>query len=155
VSGNFFRSLGGSASIGRVLVADDERVDATPAIVLSDRFWTRQFARAPDVVGRDVVINGMHATIVGGIRDSFVGVGPLTPDFWMTIPTAYRVGATPGRLDDETNRFIDVRARLRPGVTLEQAKAEISGLMAERDAPANPLGDANRIVGAVVTANES
>src|SRR5262249_45477642 len=68
---------------------------------------------------------------------------------------AYRLGAIPGRLEDETNRFIDVRARLRPGVTMAQAKAEISGLLAEREAPANPVGDANRIVGANVVANES
>ena len=155
ISGNYFQSLGASASIGRALVADDERADATPAIVLSDRFWTREFARAPDIVGRDVVINGVHATIAGVIRESFVGVVPLTPDFWMTIPTAYRLGAIPGRLDDETNRFIDVRARLKPGVTLAQAKAEISGLLAEHDAQPNSLGDANRIVGANVMANES
>jgi len=155
VSGHYFQSLGASASIGRALVADDERADATPAIVLSDRFWTREFARAPDIVGRDVLVNGAHATVVGVIRDSFVGLLPLTPDFWATIPTAYRLGATPGRLDDETNRFIDVRARLKPGVTLAQAKAELSALLVEHDAPANPLGDANRIAGANVIANES
>ena len=123
--------------------------------MLSDRFWTREFARAPDIAGRDVIINGVHATIVGVIRDSFVGLVPLVPDFWMTIPTASRLGATPGRLEDETNRFIDVRARLKPGVTMTQAEAEISGLVAEREVPANALGDANRITGASVTANAS
>lgn len=155
ISGNYFRSLGASASVGRVLMADDERADVAPMIVLSDRFWTRQFARTPDVVGRDVVINGVHATVVGVIRESFVGLLPLTPDFWMTIPVAYRLGATPGRLDDETNRFIDLRARLKPGVTMAQATAEVSGLLAEHDAPSNLNGNANRIIGATVTPNES
>jgi predicted permease len=136
-------------------VVDDERPDATPAVVLSDRFWTREFARAPDVVGRDVVINGTHATVVGVIRESFVGLLPLTPDIWMTVPTASRLGATPGRLDDETNRFIDVRARLKPGVTMAQAEAEISGLVAEREAPNQSVGEANRIVGAMIRANDS
>jgi predicted permease len=131
VSGNYFAALGGGATIGRPLLPSDDHVGAPPVVVLSDDFWSRVFSRAPDVVGRDVIVNGVHATVAGVIRRGFVGVRPLVPDFWMTNATAVAVGATPGQLDDPSTRFFDVKARVRDGVTREQAEAELSGLVAE------------------------
>lgn len=154
VSGNFFQSLGGSAAIGRPLVPSDERDDATPAIAISDGFWTRAFARAPDVVGRDVIVNGAHATVVGVIRANFVGFVPITPDFWTTLQAASRVGATPGALTDPTNQFIDMKARLRAGVTLERATAEVSGVIAAAPPP-TVRADAPHVAGVELRANGS
>ncbi len=154
VSGNFFGALGGSAAVGRALLPADDQNDAPAAIVISDRFWTRAFSRAPDIVGRDVIINGAHATVAGVIRDDFIGLVPLIPDFWITIPAASRLGMTPGTLSDPTNRFIDMRARLKPGITPSQSAAEISGMVAEP--PRSGAGaDASRITGAAVRANDT
>jgi predicted permease len=155
ISGNYFASLGGRAAAGRPLVPADDRDDAPPAVVISDGFWAREFSRAPDAIGRDVVVNGTHATVVGVMSPDFVGMIPLVPDFWMTIPIASRLGAAPGSLLDPTNRFIDVKARLRPGVTLAQAEAEISGILAEPRAPSGPRAEGARISGAVLTPNDS
>jgi predicted permease len=153
VSGNFFEALGGVASLGRALVPGDERDDAPPAIAISDRFWTRAFSRDPNVVGRDVIINGMHATVTGVIAPGFVGLVPLIPDFWITIPAASRVGATPGRLDDPANQFIDMKAKLRPGVALEQAAAELGGIAAATDVAARL--DGSKITGVTLRPNQS
>lgn len=155
ISGNYFQSLGASAAIGRPLVPSDDRADAPPAVVISDQFWTREFSRAADIVGRDVVINGMHATVVGVIRANFVGLVPLIPDFWMTIPTASRLGATPGQLTDADNHFIDVRARMKSGVRSAQVAAEVSGIVAEQKTPGRSRADDARVTGAIVTPNES
>ena len=154
VSGNYFASLGGTAIIGRALLPTDDRDDAPPTVVLSDPFWTREFARSPDVIGRDIVINGTHATVAGVMRQDFVGAVPVVPDFWMTIPVAAQLGATPGRLNDAENRFISVKARLRPGVSLRQAEAELSGIVAQEPRP-GATDDESRIAGAEVTPNES
>jgi macrolide transport system ATP-binding/permease protein len=155
VSGNYFSALGGSAALGRALVPSDDREGAPPAIVISDPFWTRAFARSPDVVGRDVVVNGRHATVVGVIRQDFVGMIPLIPDFWITISTAARLGSAPGQLTDSTNRFIDLRARLAPGVTMAQATADISGIVATANATSQERFDAPRIAGVTLQPNES
>jgi predicted permease len=153
VSGNYLSALGATALLGRSLNPNDDDVGATPTIVISDYFWTRVFARAPDVIGHDVIINGTHATVVGVIARSFVGTVPIVPDFWMTISLAARVGAIPGTLDDPENRVIDLRARLRPGVTLARAEAEMSGLVAEPGGHDRP--GAQQVVGAVLTPNGS
>src|SRR5262245_5236864 len=81
VSGNYFAALGGDATIGRPLLTSDDHVGAPLVVVLSDDFWSRVFSRAPDVVGRDVIVNGSHATVAGVIRRDFVGVRPVVPDF--------------------------------------------------------------------------
>jgi predicted permease len=155
VSGNYFSALGGSTTLGRALVPSDDREGAPPAIVISDPFWTHAFARSPDVVGRDVVINGRHATIVGVIRQDFIGIVALIPDFWMTISTAAALGSAPGQLTDSTNRFIDLKARLAPGVTMEQATAELSGIVATAKGTSPERFDAPRIAGVTLQPNES
>lgn len=154
VMGSYFAALGGTASLGRPLVPADDRDDAPPAIVISDGFWTRAFARAPDVVGRDAIVNGTHVTVAGVMPPSFIGMVPIVPDFWMTIALARRVGATPGRLEDPSNRFIDVKARLRPTVSRAQAEAELSGLVVEPTAPASRQ-DIPRVAGVVLMPNDS
>ncbi|MDB4877837.1 MAG: hypothetical protein JWM41_4283 [Gemmatimonadetes bacterium] len=155
VSANYFTALGGSATVGRALASSDDESGATPAVVISDAFWHRVFAGAPDVVGRDVIVNGSHATIVGVVRPDFVGINPLVPDLWMSLTVAARVGVTPGRLLDPLNRFFALRARLRPGVTIPQAQAELSGLLAEPSAPAGMQAALSRIAGVNVMANAS
>jgi hypothetical protein len=154
VSGNYFAALGGDATIGRPLLPSDDHVGAPLVVVLSDDFWSRVFSRAPDVVGRDVIVNGVHATVAGVIRRGFVGVRPLVPDFWMTNAMAVAIGATPGRLDDLSNRLFDIKARVREGVTLEQAEAELSGLVAE-PAAQGTRADVARITGIRLMPNEA
>ena len=154
-TGNYFIALGGSAQLGRVLSPNDDRVDGSPVVVISDAYWTSAFARAPTAIGHDIVVNGTHATIVGIANASFVGANPLVPDMWMTLAQGERVGGTPGRLLDPKNRFIVVHARLRAGATMQQAVSELSGFIAEPPVPASSPDAQLRVVGARLQPSES
>lgn len=155
VAGTYFDALGGHAAVGRLLAPDDDRAGAAPAVVISDGLWQRAFDRSPAVVGATAVVNGTPATIVGVVRNDFVGFVPVIPDFWITFHAAAAAGAAPGSLDDRTNRYIELKGRLRPGVTIPQARAEVSGLVAEPPLPAGAPGEARRIAGVEVKPNNS
>src|SRR5207253_9006899 len=88
VTGNYFSTLGGLMRLGRPLSALDDRAETPPVAVLSDAFWTRELARSPDVVGRALVVGGLHVTIVGVARPEFIGLYPILPDFWLTLAHA-------------------------------------------------------------------
>jgi macrolide transport system ATP-binding/permease protein len=155
VSGNYFSALGGTAAAGRVPTPLDDRAGALPVAVLSDGFWQRAFAGSPDGVGRDVAINGGHATIVGVVRPDFIGVYPLVPDVWMPLAACAQLGVTPGRLLDPANRFISIRGRLRTGVGISQAEAELSGIVREPPAARGTVAELTRITGVRLMKNES
>jgi predicted permease len=125
VSGTYFPVLGVSAALGRVLESDDDGTRGTnPVVVLSYDFWKTQFASAPDVIGRKVLVNQNPMTVIGVAAPSFRGidVGEV-PSLW--IPAAMSAQAIPdfdSQLDRRM-RWMQVLGRLRPDVTLSQAQA--------------------------------
>jgi hypothetical protein len=154
VSGNYFISLGGHAAVGRLLLPADDDAGAASVAVISDALWTRAFARAPDVVGRSVVVDGTGVTVVGVAGPDFRGINPLVPDLWMSFRAGARAGITPGELLDPANRFIVLHARLRPNFTLSRASAELSALVAEPPAPSGSAAELTRRIGAWLMPNE-
>lgn len=155
VSGNYFMSLGGRAAVGRTLLPADDEEGAAPVAVISDAFWTRAYARAPDVVGREIVIDGTRATIVGVAAADFRGVNPLVPDLWIPLTLGGRAGVTPGQLRNPANRFIVLHARLRPGVSAARAEAELSSILAEPPAAAGTPAELTRRTGGWLMPNEA
>ncbi len=74
VSGNYYSSLGVRTQLGRgIQESDDETVGASPVVVISDRFWTSEFGRSPDVIGRTILVNLTPMTIVGVNPPGFTG----------------------------------------------------------------------------------
>jgi predicted permease len=125
VSGSYFPVLGVNAALGRVLGSgDDGTLGTNPVVVLSYDFWKTQFASAPDVIGRRVLINQNPMTVIGVAAPSFRGidVGEV-PSLW--IPAAMSAQAIPGfdSLLDRRMRWMQVLGRLRPDVTAAQAQA--------------------------------
>jgi predicted permease len=122
VSGNFFSVLGVNAVIGRTLTEADDRMDnPQPVAVISYDFWQRRFGLDPAVLGRRIILNDRPLTIVGVTPPGFFGfqVGSK-PDIWWPI--------TEGRdknLKSNESWWVLVMGRLRPGVNLSQAQAEI------------------------------
>jgi putative ABC transport system permease protein len=155
VTGNYFQFLGIAASRGRTLTPDDERPDAERALVVSDRYWTRELGRDPNVVGRTVRLRGQTYTIVGVVEASFTGMVPmLSPDMWVTVREATEVEPAgiqdvvpsptgTSRLDRRGQRWLFAKARLKPGATVAQAQANVDVLMRQLT-EAHPQTNKNR-----------
>src|SRR5262245_12310825 len=127
VSGDLFRVLGLQPLRGRLLQeADDRRGCGSSAVVLSDAFWRQQFGGDPAVIGRPVPIGRMHPNVVGIAPSSFTGleIGRAF-DFAAPIcaePAWHGVNA---RLDSGMVWWLTVLGRLKPGVTFEEAAADL------------------------------
>lgn len=130
VTGNYFAMLGTEAALGRLLVPDDDRADAgTQALVLSDRLWRTAFGADPGILGRTVPIDNAIYTIVGVAPKGFDGGNYDAAEGWVTLSHTGTQAIGP---EFRTNRnwfWIQVIARLNPGVTPEQAAAEATALV--------------------------
>lgn len=140
VTGNYFTVLGVRPALGRFFAADETGVGtAERVLVLSQRGWQERFGGARDVVGRELRLDGQPFTVVGVAPKGLVGrYLRLDVDGW--IPLGIPGGtyhATPRELADRNDRDYQVFGRLRSGVSVEQAGAELS-LLAERLREAYP-----------------
>jgi len=135
VTGNYFRVLGVRARLGRTLLAADDAPSAGRVTVLSNGFWQREFGSRTDVIGQSLRVRGQPYTIVGIADASFTGLVPmLSPEIW--VPARYVEDVEPAginesvpsptgtsRLDRRGQRWLFAKARLKPGQTVEQARA--------------------------------
>ncbi len=139
ISADFFPTLGVNPVLGRAFRPEDDQVGAAPVVILGGGYWTRAFGGSPDVAGKSLVLNGMSYTIVGVIPSSFSFYGQ-DRDVYTPI----------GQWNDPSfrDRRISVSARvvgrLKPGVTLQQAKADMD--VVSRDI-AVAFPDSNKSVG--------
>jgi predicted permease len=126
VSGSYFPVLGVGPALGRVIEPeDDAAAGAGPVVVLSYDFWQAQFGGAADIVGRKVLIGNHPMTVVGVAAAGFRGVDVgAVPALW--IPTSMNADAnldTDEDLRNSPTRWLQILARLRPGVSAAQAHA--------------------------------
>ncbi len=142
VTENFFQVLGVEPLLGRFFTHDEARWQGPPAVVLGHGLWQRRFAANPAVVGTSLTINDQSYTIVGVLPASF--------DFGSVFaPGAHFDLFFPFPLAPETNRWGNTMAlvgRLKPGVTVEQARAEIQTIAKQLTAEHS---DRNNFVGFV------
>jgi predicted permease len=142
VTANFLSELGAAAVPGRILdPARDDKPDAEPVVVLSHRFWERQFAADPSVIGRMVRLNGKPATVVGVASPEFSGLGLDSPDVWVPIARQPYFFKYNQALTDFSERGLNVQmwGRLRPGALPRAAEEELASLASElrRQRPAD------------------
>ena len=116
VTGNYFESLGVSSAAGRVLNRTDDAPGGDPVTVLNWSFWNDRFHRDPAVLGQRVTVAGIPLTIVGVAKKEFAGltVG-YAPQVWLPMAVCESKAPMP----------FSVVARLKDGVTLDQATAEM------------------------------
>ncbi len=117
----FFSLLGADAALGRAFAPDEDQPGQDRVIVLSHGFWERRFGSDPNVTGRQVTLDGESHTIIGVMPPSF-NFPDGERDIW--VPAAIN----PGNEDDYTAGYLTVLARLKPGVSVEQAQAEVSSI---------------------------
>ncbi|MGA2267558.1 MAG: ABC transporter permease [Bryobacteraceae bacterium] len=131
VSGNYFPVLGVGAALGRVFTASDDLIqDGHPLAVLSYGFWKTRFGGDGNVIGKRILVDGYPLTIVGVSQAGFDGVEVgYSPQ--IRIPMMMKKEMTPGSfysLNERRGRFAQVFGRLKPGMTLESAKAGLQPL---------------------------
>ena len=133
VSANFFSVLGASAQLGRTFVsAEDVTPGAHPVAVVSYGTWKGFFGGDPTIVGRTVTLNGHRYSVIGVLPAEFKGAVPLIPPTFY-VPLMQLGQLTPDgreRLDRRGSSFMRVIARLRDGVTIEQAQARMKTVVA-------------------------
>jgi predicted permease len=129
-SGNYFDVLGVHAIRGRTFTEEDDRKSSPrPVIVISYAAWQNRFAGDPNIAGLRVKLNGMDYTILGVTPRGFFGTEKLlTPEFW--VPMAMEPQIEPGNnwLDNRATWNVLVVGRLKPGVTAQQAEADLNSV---------------------------
>ncbi len=125
-----FPALGVEALAGRVFGEEEDVADGPPVVVVSQRLWERRWGGDPALIGRDVQINGKPYTVLGVLpRD--VRFPDESTDLWLPL------GLDPANPGGRASHYLSMVGRLRPGVDVEGANAELQGLMA-RWAAENP-----------------
>lgn len=128
VTGNYFEVLGVQPAAGRLFSSADEQTPGGhPIVVLSHGYWQRRFGADPSVVGRNVTINNHPMTVAGVSAKGFHGI--VTGDsFDIAVPVMMKTAMTPtwNDLDNRRSRWLNVLARLKDGVTAEQALTQMN-----------------------------
>lgn len=117
VTAEFFPLLRMNAGLGRVLQPDDSQKGSEPVVVLSHGLWQRRFGSDPNIVGSKVKISGKDSVVVGVMPVGFDY--PERSELWVPFP----LDPAAERRD---NRYLNVITRLKPGVTLAQAQAQMN-----------------------------
>jgi predicted permease len=127
VTGNYFHVLGLHPVLGRALDQSDDGQNAAGVAVLTDRFWRAFFGADPNVIGRQVQMNGVSVTIVGVLQPA--PPYPEQTDLYSNMVTSpHHMSAT--MQQDRLHRMTEVFARLKPGVAVEQARTEVESITA-------------------------
>jgi macrolide transport system ATP-binding/permease protein len=132
VSAGYFTTLGVTPALGRTFTHEDLLPGAPDPVVLSQTLWRREFGASPSILGRTVVINTVHATVIGVAPAGFKGLNPLeVPELWLPLkdyasirPWGSFYGSDASRLVSPDWWWCTVVGRLKPGVDLAQAQAE-------------------------------
>jgi predicted permease len=143
VTDDFFAVLGAEPALGRTFRTEDAAPGARPAIVLSWPLFERRYAADPSLVGRQILVNDRPATVVGVMPRSFRLLLPpdaAVPDdlqAFMAFPSAMTRGP-------RGQQFLRVIGRMRPGVTIDQAREDINGVAGEISHAFSEYGSAGR-----------
>ena len=130
VSGSYFPVLGVQPALGRLIApSDDQKVGESPVVVLSHGYWTSRFGQRGDVVNRTMVVNGQTLTIVGVAPAGFSGTTlGSTPEVFVPITLRGQMQAGFNGFANRRSYWAYLFARLKPGVTIEQARLGLDGL---------------------------
>ena len=133
---NYFATFGVQPIAGRVFAAEEDRPGHAPVVVISEKLWRTRLHSDPAVVGTTIRVNGLPTTIVGVMPKDF---DPLLSNSLVWLPAAF----TPQQLADHDDHYLNVMARLKPGVSVAQAQSELA-IIAQRLRQQYPLDDADR-----------
>ena len=131
VSGNFFRTLGVQPALGRAfLESEDQAAGRAAVVVLGHDFWVNEFNANPAVVGSSIRLNGVECRVVGVAPEQFTGVEPMVkPGLFVPLALSPRLGSD-NLLEMRDGRWLSVKGRLKPGIGMAQANADLGAIAA-------------------------
>ena len=138
VTVNFFSVLGVTPALGRAFNAGDDQNDRI--VIISDALWRRRYGSDPAIIGRSIVMNDARHEVVGVAPRGFV-FRAREVDYWIPMRLPPRL------VNTRNSHFLNVVARLKPGVAVEAADREMKSIAAQLT---QEYPDSNRDVGAVV-----
>jgi predicted permease len=146
ISSDFFSVLGVKPQIGRTFAEDEERVGAAPVALISAGLWQRKFSSAPDILGKNITLDGRDYTIVGVMPASFRLLIPGFSESQVYAP----IGQWSNSLLLERGAGLGFHGigRLKPGVTIEQARTDMAGVTSSL---AEAFPDADKGITAKIT----
>jgi putative ABC transport system permease protein len=121
VSADLFELLRVRPALGRTFLAEEDQYGNHRVVILSHALWQRRFGANPEILGKTLTLNDQSYVVVGVMPPDF-SFPRTTTEMW--TPIAF----SPGERGTRNTNYISVIARLRPGVTLEQARSEMEGL---------------------------
>jgi hypothetical protein len=124
VTAGYLPMLGIAPQAGRVFNEQDDRPGAPPTVLLGHSLWTTRFG-GRDMIGKTLRIDGRSATVIGILPPGFRGAGD-NAEIWMTAGSGMRTED----LSDRGGRWFPALARLKPGVSISQAQAEMNAISA-------------------------
>src|SRR3989440_11361218 len=125
VTRNFFNIVGLAPEIGRTFSEDEDKVGAPPVAVISDRVWRRGFKADPGVLGRSITLHDQNYTVTGVMPPQMTS--PQDTDAWLSM---MRRSNNPAWMDRSHHPMIYVWGKLKPGVTVAQARTEMKAIAA-------------------------
>jgi putative ABC transport system permease protein len=125
VTRNFFNIVGLPPEIGRTFSEDEDKAGAPPVVVISDRLWQRAFNRDPAVLGRSITLHDQNFTVIGVMPPQVTS--PQDTDVWLSM---MRRSNNPVWMDRSIHPMIYVWGKLKPGVTVAQARTEMKAIAA-------------------------
>ena len=128
VTGNLLGAMGVEPELGRSFRPDEDQVPGRDAVVILDHsLWEKQFEADRSILGRKVRMNGIEFTVIGVTPDRFTGMNQMIrPAFYAPLMMYPRLSANPKALDSRSARDLSVKGRLKSGVSMAQAQAELT-----------------------------
>src|SRR5947207_10747865 len=143
VTRNFFNIIGLPPQIGRTFGEDEDKVGAPPVAVISDRLWQRAFNRDPKILGQAITLHDSSCTVIGVMPREVTS--PQDSDVWLSL---MRRSNNPAWLDRSHPPNMYVWGKLKTGVTVDQARAEMNTIAARLE---KAYPGTNKQIYAVVT----
>ncbi len=130
VSASYFDVMQVKPIMGRTFLPDEDKTaGGNPVVVLGNSFWQRRMASDPNIVGKKVQLNNRAYEVIGVSPEYFHGSKfALSMDFWVPISMAEELRRNPGVLVERGSHWMNVIGRLKPGVSMDQASAEMSAI---------------------------
>jgi len=145
VTADYFRVMRTTPMLGRDFTADDDKPGAAPVTIISYAFWQQRFAGDPNIVGKEILLDGKSHTIIGVTGQDFAHQGP--PPLWVLMgPLNWK--------NRDVRTGGNVIARLKPGVTIDQARDEMNRI-SQQLRREHPIANAGANVVNVVSLQDS